>query len=164
MAQVAPRSAALSEGSTPGLGSVEQEAAGQGDAPWPPMYKKQEGEPSRVQPSKMKGGRAVTGASGGGTRTGRRVSTKPLLEIGRAAKKEDALAGLERWKAKHSDIAALLAVDDILVDSMRGRSSTWTRVRVNLRHIPEAQRPPQATPDPDDDPTRSAPRKRSKRS
>jgi hypothetical protein len=48
----------------------------------------------------------------------------------------------------------LLAIDDVLVDSMRGRSSTWTRIRVNLRHVPEALRPPQGTPDPDDDPTR----------
>ena len=46
------------------------------------------------------------------------------------------------------------SVDDVLVDSMRGRSSTWTRIRVNLRHVPEDQRPPQETPDPDDDPTR----------
>jgi len=65
-----------------------------------------------------------------------------------------ALAGLERWKSKHADAASLLTVDDVLVDSMRGRSSTWTRIRVNLRHVPEGQRPPQETPDPDVDPTR----------
>jgi hypothetical protein len=52
-------------------------------------------------------------------------------------------------------VAKLLAVDDVLVDSMRGRSSTWTRIRVNLRHVPEEQRPPQEIPDPDDDPTRA---------
>ena len=54
----------------------------------------------------------------------------------------------------HPEVAALLAVDDVLVDSMRGRSSTWTRIRVNLRNVPESIRPPQETPDPDDDPTR----------
>jgi hypothetical protein len=68
--------------------------------------------------------------------------------------KAAALAGLERWKSKHTQAASLLAVDDVLVDSMRGRSSTWTRIRVNLRHVPEEQRPAQETPDPDDDPTR----------
>jgi bifunctional non-homologous end joining protein LigD len=78
----------------------------------------------------------------------------PLLVIANSPSKEAALAGLERWKARHPQVAALLAADDVLVDSMRGRSSTWTRVRVNLRNVPEAQRPPQETPDPDDDPTR----------
>ena len=68
--------------------------------------------------------------------------------------REAAVAGLERWKSKHSEVAALLAVDDVLIDSMRGRSSTWTRIRVNLRNVPEGLRPPQETPDPDDDPTR----------
>ena len=72
--------------------------------------------------------------------------------IANSRSKEEALAGLERWKAKHAEAAALLSLDDILVDSMRGRSSTWTRIRVNLRHVPEAQRPPQETPDPDYDP------------
>ena len=78
----------------------------------------------------------------------------PLVVIANSPDKGAALAGLERWKSKHSEIAALLATDDVLVDSMRGRSSTWTRIRVNLRHVPEARRPPQETPDPDDDPTR----------
>jgi hypothetical protein len=78
----------------------------------------------------------------------------PLLVIANSQKKDAALAGLERWKAKYPGVAALLAVDDVLVDSMRGRSSTWTRIRVNLRNVPEDQRPAQETPDPDDDPTR----------
>ena len=78
----------------------------------------------------------------------------PLILIANSPDKGAALAGLERWKTKHSEITALLATDDVLVDSMRGRSSTWTRIRVNLRHVPEALRPPQETPDPDDDPTR----------
>jgi bifunctional non-homologous end joining protein LigD len=78
----------------------------------------------------------------------------PLVIVANSPSKEAALAGLERWKAKHANLAALLAVDDVLVDSMRGRSSTWTRIRVNLRHVPEGARPPQETPDPDDDPTR----------
>jgi hypothetical protein len=78
----------------------------------------------------------------------------PLLVVANSPDKEAALAGLERWKGKHPKAARLLAVDDVLVDSMRGRSSTWTRIRVNLRHVPEALRPAQETPDPDDDPTR----------
>jgi hypothetical protein len=78
----------------------------------------------------------------------------PLIVIANSPKKEAALAGLERWKRKHRDVAKFLAVDDVLIDSMRGRSSTWTRIRVNLRHVPEALRPEQETPDPDDDPTR----------
>ncbi len=123
--------------------SARQEKEGLGDAPWPPHYAKGEGEPPRVQPSK----RRSTGAS-----TGRRVSKKPLLEIAKAAHKEDALAGLERWKGRHPQAAAHLEAADILVDSMRGRSSTWTRVRVNLEHVPEAERPPQEPPDPDYDP------------
>jgi hypothetical protein len=79
----------------------------------------------------------------------------PLITVANSPDKAAALAGLERWKAKHVDIASLLAVDDMLVDSMRGRSSTWTRIRINLRHVPEEQRPPQETPEPDDDPTRA---------
>jgi hypothetical protein len=82
-----------------------------------------------------------------------------LLVIANSPDREAALAGLERWKAAHADAAAHLAVDDILTDSMRGRSSTWTRIRVNLRHVPEALRPVQATPDPDDVPTRPAARR-----
>ena len=78
----------------------------------------------------------------------------PLLTIANSPSKEAALEGLARWKARHAEAAGHLAVDDVLVDSMRGRSSTWTRIRVNLRHVPEALRPSQETPDPDDDPTR----------
>jgi hypothetical protein len=78
----------------------------------------------------------------------------PLITVANSPDKDAALAGLERWKARYQEAAAHLAVDDVLVDGMRGRSSTWTRIRVNLRHVPEAIRPPQDTPDPDDDPTR----------
>jgi hypothetical protein len=123
--------------------SARQEAEGLGDAPWPPHYAKQDGEPPRVAPSRRKGA-AKTG--------GRRVSTKPLLEIGRAAKKEDALLGFERWKARPPEAAAHLAPADVLVDSMRGRSTTWTRVRVNLEHVPEDLRPEPEARDPDYDP------------
>jgi DNA ligase D-like protein (predicted polymerase) len=119
--------------------SARQEAEGQGDAPWPPHYEKAAGEPTRVAPSRAKG-------------SGRRVSTKPLLEIGRAQKKPDALLGLERWKARHPEAAAQLLAPDVLVDSMRGRSSTWWRVRVNLEHVAAALRPPQEPLDPDYDP------------
>ena len=118
------------------------EAAGLGDAPWPPHFRKMEGEASRVAPSRAKS-------------AARKPRVKmPLVVIANSPDKAAALAGLERWKGKHAQVAALLAVDDVLVDSMRGRSSTWTRIRVNLRHVPEALRPPQETPDPDDDPTR----------
>jgi DNA ligase D-like protein (predicted polymerase) len=123
--------------------SARQEAEGLGDAPWPPHYAKQAGEPPRVQPSRRR--RA-------GERTLRRVPKKPLVEIARAAKKEEALAGLERWKARHPGVAAYLQPADVLVDSMRGRSSTWTRVRVNLEHVPQAIRPSQEAIDPDFDP------------
>ena len=114
--------------------SAAQEREGQGDAPWPPNYKKQAGEPPRVQPSK------------------RRTSKHPLIEIGRAPKKEDALAGLERWKARHPEVASHLEPADVLVDAMRGRFRTWTRIRVNLQHVPEASRPVQEPLDPDDTP------------
>jgi bifunctional non-homologous end joining protein LigD len=122
--------------------SAAQETAGLGDAPWPPHYRKRDDEPARVAPS-------------------RRRSTHPLITVAKAEHKDDALAGLERWKARHPSAAALLRVDDVLVDTMRGRSSTWTRIRVNLRHIPEAERPAEETPDPDYDPWRRAPNTRS---
>ncbi|HYI12624.1 MAG TPA: non-homologous end-joining DNA ligase [Thermoanaerobaculia bacterium] len=130
--------------------SAAQEAEGLGDAPWPPNYKKQDGEPPRVAPSKRKS------ASSGTKGTGRRRPTQPLITVAKAEHKAEALAGLERWKARHPEAGALLEEDDILVDAMRGRSSTWTRIRVNLRHIPEAERPAEEAPDPDYDPWESA--------
>ena len=112
--------------------SKRQVAEGQGDAPWPPHYRKQPGESPRVAPSR------------------RRTPTKPLVEIGRARQKTDALAGLERWKARHPDVAGHLQAADVLVDAMRGRFRTWTRVRVNLQHVPEALRPEQEPLDPNE--------------
>jgi bifunctional non-homologous end joining protein LigD len=127
--------------------AAKDEAAGLGDAPWPPHFRKMEGEAPRVAPSRAK--------SAVGKPTAKSPRTKmPLVTVANSPDKAAALAGLERWKGKHAEAAKLLAVDDVLVDSMRGRSSTWTRIRVNLRHVPEALRPPQETPDPDDDPTR----------
>ena len=120
----------------------KDEAAGLGDAPWPPHFRKMAGEAPRVAPSRAKA--AVKKP---------RVKM-PLIVVANSPDKSAALAGLERWKTKHADIAGLLAIDDVLIDSMRGRSSTWTRIRINLRHVPEALRPPQEAPDPDDDPTR----------
>jgi bifunctional non-homologous end joining protein LigD len=111
----------------------KDEASGLKDAPWPPHFRRMEGEAPRVAPSRAK---------------------MPLITVANSPNKQAALDGLERWKAKHPNAAKHLAVDDVLVDSMRGRSSTWTRIRVNLRHVPENERPPQETPDPDDDPTR----------
>ncbi|MGH8725320.1 MAG: non-homologous end-joining DNA ligase [Burkholderiales bacterium] len=130
--------------------SAAQETAGLGDAPWPPHYKKQRGEPPRVAPSRRK----ATGPRDKGS--GRRKSTQPLITVAKARYEKDALAGLERWKARYPKAAALLQVDDILVDSMRGRSSTWTRVRINLRHVPERKRPAEEPPDPDYDPWRGS--------
>jgi bifunctional non-homologous end joining protein LigD len=123
--------------------AAKDEAAGLGDAPWPPHFRKMEGEAPRVAPSRAKS------AAKKAPRT-----KMPLIVVANSADKDAALAGLERWKSKNAQVAALLAVDDVLVDSMRGTSSTWTRIRVNLRHVPEEQRPAQETPDPDDDPTR----------
>ena len=148
-----------------GAGSLEgllelaarDEASGLADAPWPPHFRKMEGEAARVVPSRAKsaGSRAKPAAKT--TRT-----KMPLVVVAHSPDKEAALAGLERWKVKYADVAQLLAVDDVLVDAMRGRSSTWTRIRVNLRNVPEAMRPVEA-PDPDDDPTREWRAKRSKK-
>ena len=112
--------------------SAQHQRDGLGDAPWPPHYKKQQGEPARVQPSK------------------RRTSKHPLIEIGRAQRKEDALAGLERWKERHPEAAPHLQPADVLVDSMRGRFTTWTRIRLNLQNVPEDLRPVQEPLDPDE--------------
>jgi DNA ligase D-like protein (predicted polymerase) len=119
-------------------------AAGLGDAPWPPHFRKMEGEGSRVAPSRARPKGAAK----------KPRAKQPLLVIANSPSKAAALAGLERWKARHPEAAARLAAEDVLVDSMRGRSSTWTRIRVNLKNVPEAERPRQETPDPDDDPTR----------
>ena len=126
--------------------AARDEASGLADAPWPPHYQKMEGEGPRVAPSRQKRPSAKTPA--------RPRVKMPLIVVANSPHKDDALAGLERWRARHPQVAQLLAVDDVLVDSMRGRSSTWTRIRVNLRHVPEDQRPPPEPPDPDDDPTR----------
>jgi bifunctional non-homologous end joining protein LigD len=112
--------------------SGRHEHEGLGDAPWPPHYQKQAGEPPRVQPSK------------------RRTSKFPLIEIGRAQKKEDALAGLDRWKTRHPEAAKHLEPADVLVDSMRGRFTTWTRIRLNLQNVPAKLRPAQEPLDPDE--------------
>jgi DNA ligase D-like protein (predicted polymerase) len=119
------------------------EAEGLGDAPWPPHFAKGDGEATRVAPSRAKGVRKRAPRE-----------KMPLLILAHSPDKEAALAGLERWKQKYPEVAKHLAVDDVLVDTMRGSSSTWTRIRVNLRHVPEELRPAQETPDPDDDPTR----------
>jgi len=138
------------EGIDDAVGSLEKllelaardEAAGLGDAPWPPHFRKTESEPRRVAPSRA---RSVAKAP---------RTKMPLIVVANSQSKEAALSGLERWKLKHAEVAKLLAADDVLVDSMRGRSSTWTRIRINLRHVPEDLRPLNETPDPDDDPTR----------
>jgi bifunctional non-homologous end joining protein LigD len=123
----------------------KDEAAGLADAPWPPHFRKMDSEAPRVAPSRAKSAAQKAKSP--------RVKM-PLIVVANSTDKAAALAGLDRWKAKHADVVGLLAPEDILVDSMRGRSSTWTRIRVNLQHVPENSRPKQQTPDPDDDPTR----------
>jgi DNA ligase D-like protein (predicted polymerase) len=139
--------------------SATQEKEGQGDAPWPPQYKKMPGEPARVQPSRRKGTskthdpRPRTRDLEPTTqdprpktpRTGRRVPKHPLIVIAHSTKKDEALAALERWKAEHPAVVEHLQPADTLTDSMRGRSSTWWRIRINLQHVPEALRPEQPT-------------------
>jgi bifunctional non-homologous end joining protein LigD len=158
---------------------ARHEADGEGVAPWPPNYQKQPGEPARVQPSRRRmpdpnelkptdptapRGRAGSVApampsaparnpDGTVPPTGRRRSTQPLLVIGQAADKADALAGLDRWRARHPEAAAHVRdPEDLLVDAMRGRYKVWWRVRVNLRNVPEQLRPAAEPPDPDYDP------------
>ena len=145
--------------------AARDEAAGLPDAPWPPHYDKQEGEEARVQPSKRRTARSPapfggSGLPGGGpaagtatpATAGRRQSAKPLIEIARAKTRDEAMAGLERWKARHPAVWPLLEPADVLVDSMRGRSSTWTRIRLNLEHVPAGQRPEQEPLEVDYDP------------
>jgi len=142
--------------------AAQHDEAGFADAPWPPHFVKQAGEPERVQPSKRRTGGGQAAAPAGivpppapgktSGPTGRRRTTMPLIEIARAATKAEAMDGLERWKARHPDVWPYLAPADVLVDSMRGRSSTWTRIRLNLRGVPEAERPTQETLEVDYDP------------
>ncbi len=127
--------------------AARQRAAGVADAPWPPHYAKGADEPPRVAPSRRKGG------------PGRRERA-PLLVVAKAARREEALAGLARWRARHPEAARWLEADDVLVDAMRGRFTTWTRVRVNLRHVPPAERPTGEGPDPDYDPWGGPPARR----
>jgi DNA ligase D-like protein (predicted polymerase) len=141
--------------------SAQHEAAGFGDAPWPPHFAKQEGEPARVQLSRRKREDRPPAAKGqvpapapGKTvgPTGRRRTTAPLIEIARAATEAEARAGLQRWRARHAEVWSHLAPSDIMVDSMRGRNTTWTRIRINLRNVPESERPPQEALEVDYDP------------
>ena len=141
------------------LGSLERllelaakdEKDGLADAPWPPHFSKMTGEAPRVAPSRAK---SPVKKSAAKTTTKAPRTKMPLLVVANSPSKESAIEGLQRWKDRHPEIAGLLGVEDVLVDSMRGRSSTWTRIRVNLRNVPETLRPAQGTPDPDDDPTR----------
>jgi bifunctional non-homologous end joining protein LigD len=133
--------------------AAEHEAAGLPDAPWPPHFAKQAGEAPRVQPSKRRRGEVPPPAPGKAVGpTGRRRTTVPLIEIARAASEREAREGLERWRARHAEVSAYLAPADVLVDSMRGRSSLWTRIRINLSRVPEAERPAQEALEVDFDP------------
>jgi bifunctional non-homologous end joining protein LigD len=141
--------------------AAQHEAAGFADAPWPPHFEKQAGEPPRARPSIRRGGVGEAARAGivpppapGKTSgpTGRRRTTMPLIEVARAATEAEAMDGLERWKARHPEVWPHLAPSDVLVDSMRGRSTTWYRIRLNLRGVPEAERPPQEALEVDYDP------------
>ncbi|HZM75333.1 MAG TPA: non-homologous end-joining DNA ligase [Candidatus Limnocylindrales bacterium] len=83
---------------------------------------------------------------------GRRQIQMPLIEIARSKTKEEALRALEHWKARHPGVFKRLRPADVLIDGMRGRSSIWYRVRLNLQHVPEAERPPQEPLEVDYDP------------
>jgi hypothetical protein len=113
-----------------------------------------EGEAPRVAPSKAK------------TAAKKPPREKmPLITVANSQSKDEALAGLERWKSRHPEAAGHLAVDDVLVDAMRGRYTTWTRIRINLRHVPEKERPAEEKPDPDEVPDWTGPvRRRGKKS
>jgi DNA ligase D-like protein (predicted polymerase) len=133
--------------------SERDASAGLGDAPWPPHYEKTADEPPRVQPSKRRSGTVPPPAPGKRSGpTGRRRTEAPLIEIARAATQAEALAGLERWKARHPEVVPHLEPADVMVDAMRGRSTTWTRIRVNLRHVPVGDRPAQEALEVDYDP------------
>ena len=141
--------------------AARDEAAGLPDAPWPPHFVKQAGEQPRVQPSKRRAPVATPSGSASAAAsaeslprspTGRRRSSMPLIEVARAATQAEAMAGLDRWKQRHPEAWSRLEPADVLVDSMRGRSSTWTRIRLNLRHVPEAERPAQEPLEVDYDP------------
>ena len=161
--------------------AARDEASGIGDAPWPPHFKKMEGEPSRVQPSKARSGAKKSAAKKAAVKeagseadpaadavekansdtatpkrsaTGRRQSIMPLIVVAQSPDRAAADAGLERWRQQNAEAAQLLAPDDVLVDRMRGSAYVWYRIRINLRNVPEELRPAQGTPDPDDDPTR----------
>jgi bifunctional non-homologous end joining protein LigD len=151
----------LTEGIDEAVGALDalleladrDDAEGLPDAPWPPQYEKQPGEAPRVQPSRAKNAAVAEPAPGKRSGAGgRRRSTMPLIEIARAETEAEAMAGLERWKRRHPDVWPLLGPEDLLIDAMRGRSSTWTRIRLNLKNVPEDRRPPQEPLEVDYDP------------
>ena len=151
--------------------AAQHEAAGFADAPWPPHFAKQAGEPPRAQPSKRRAGERSAESVGivpppapgkASGPTGRRRTTMPLVEIARAATEPEAIQGLERWKMRHADVWPYLAPADVLVDSMRGKNTTWTRIRLNLRNVPEAERPSQEPLEVDFDPWEGAAQQRSR--
>ncbi|UXA14006.1 DNA polymerase domain-containing protein [Mycobacterium sp. SMC-8] len=74
---------------------------------------------------------------------GRRVSAMPLIEIARTKTRDEAMAALQQWREKYPAAAEKLHPADVLVDGMRGPSSIWYRIRINLQHVEEDVRPPQ---------------------
>jgi DNA ligase D-like protein (predicted polymerase) len=87
--------------------------------------------------------RAPRGTARDGAGTGRRQSVMPLIEIARTKTKDEALAALDTWRSRYPSVAEKLEPADVLVDGMRGPSSIWYRIRINLQHVPVDQRPPQ---------------------
>jgi len=119
--------------------AARQEAEGQVDAPWPPHYEKAAGEAVRVAPSRAKAAAKPP------------REKLPVITIAKAKRKLDALAGLERWKAKYPEVVGKLLPEHVLINTNRGKSSAWYRVRVNLKNIPVEDRPPVEDPDPNYD-------------
>jgi DNA ligase D-like protein (predicted polymerase) len=119
--------------------AARQAAEGQADAPWPPHYTKAAEEAPRVAPSRARSAAKPP------------RDKLPVITIAKAKHKPDALAGLERWKLRHPDVFARLAPEHVLIDTNRGKSSAWYRVRINLKNVPDAERPPPEAPDPDYD-------------
>jgi bifunctional non-homologous end joining protein LigD len=123
-----------------------QAAAGATDAPWPPHFEKATGEAPRVAPSRAKPAASKPAAVARPPR-----EKLPVITIAKAKHKAEALDGLERWKARHPAVFAQLAPEHVLVDTNRGKSSAWYRVRINLKNVPVEDRPPPEAPDPDYD-------------
>src|SRR5207244_10044929 len=79
--------------------AAEDEAAGLGDAPWPPHFRKMQGEAARVAPSRAKSAKSAAAKS-----TTKKPRVKmPLIVVANSPDKAAALAGLERWRSNDDE-------------------------------------------------------------